>query len=146
MSAILTVIREKSLRRARLWTELSQVRAEQSRMGERKASVERELHDVKQVHERLSSGAEELCVQRLQWATRRHGHTTQRLSEVNRELDAIGGRVLALEVRASRIGKELEKLEERRLEMAKAAVATRIKHEHNELDDWVLGRRTVNHD
>lgn len=146
MSAIFTVIREKSLRRARMWTELSQVRAEQVRMEERKATVERELHDVQQVLARLLSGVEELCVQRLQWATRRHEHTTQRLSEIQHELDSIVERVRALEVRANRISKELEKLEERRLELAKAAIATSIKHEHNELDDWVLGRRAVNHD
>jgi hypothetical protein len=140
MAFIESLIRRKKLTRAQHFMQLSTALVAREKSAQESSVARKQYAEVSRYLWTQFEATEPLSVQVLTAARREETRARQQLSASDEIHRRECRNVERLELQIARLDKNLEKLEERRLEMQRLAAFEREAAEAARLDEWVLGR------
>lgn len=135
-----SIIRRKRLLLTELVQQLQEALRAKDHAAELVASAEGEHRDSQQYLDQVLLSEESLCVQRLASAKAGESRADQQLTRARADHREIAATAQRFEQRYARLSKDVEKLDEKRVERSKEAQAQALLVEWHRLDEWVTAR------
>ncbi len=140
MTMLDSLIRRKRLLLTEVARQLQETLRAKDRTVEIVAAAEGEHRDSQQYLNQVLLSEESLCVQRLASAKAGECRADQQLAHARADYREISETVQRFEQRYARLSKDVETLDEKRIERNKEAQAQALQAEWHRLDEWVTAR------
>jgi hypothetical protein len=141
MRILHSVLREKHLRRIQRLQELQRTHERSNQSAQALASSQRVHEDARNLLWQTMNSSESLCVQRFGIARAQEHATAKAMNDAVGTHEANRQQLEKLTRGLARIDKDIEKLDERREEIARAAASDQLKADWSQLDAWMLSQQ-----